>query len=113
MRARRHRRCFGSDGARIDEARAGLQAEVQGETAEARCFVAPDGSTNTGMPVASRRAVRRQRHCTAPTGNEAPEATDGLEAVDAISDFLCPAAPSGRTNDTGATFDGSTRLSTS
>src|SRR5688572_8579269 len=56
-----------------------LQGRVQHRTPEARGLRRPDGSIDTGMPIASRRATRTPdavvRQLRGP-GNEAPEATE-------------------------------------
>jgi hypothetical protein len=86
---------------------------VQGSTARGPLPLRPDGSTDTGMPVASRRAPGDGIGMPSRPGTEAPEATGpGPGSLDVISVPRSLAAPSGKTNGARRARVGSTRLST-
>ena len=60
---------------RVGHERAGLKERVQGEDGRGPRLRSPDGRTDTGMPVAIRRAIAHGSDKPSVAGNKAPEAT--------------------------------------
>jgi hypothetical protein len=65
-----------------------------------RTLRSPERSIDTGMPITSIRAIPVERGPEGRVaGREAPEATgQSANALDVISNFRFPMAPSGKTN---------------